>query len=230
MMPETTWIIGVDPGESVGITALVYLRGDKDTPWMRQGNPIIIQCHHLSTRFLLSMLIHYAKGSPVIISHERFVVGLRASKSRKSGASQVTRDLNGAIGELADGRTNVRVVEHTAAQVKTWATAEKMAAAGLVLPPEMRHATDGGRQALFCATHDLGAPDPLSKRSGQIVVTCPPETQPDRRPQFDPKLHPGTYTDAPDNGNPLTVTNYIVQMDSGNKFATEYFDAREEQS
>lgn len=163
-MRRTTTVIGIDPGESVGVADLAYANYSETGVWTRYGIPLIFQCHHQSLPFLLAVLIKAANGGPVIISHERYVANLRAAKSKNAGAGQITRDINGGVGALPSLYPNVRVVEHTAAQVKSWATPEKLAAAGLKLTPKMCHAQDGGAQALFAATHDLGAPDPLSKR------------------------------------------------------------------
>jgi hypothetical protein len=167
-MPEQRKImIGVDPGETTGIVRLQYY--PQSTPehrvpvWTRTGEPMAIQCNHQSVPEILAWLT--AMGD-ILISHERFVVGLRASRSKKAGASQITRDINGHIDTLHkidQPHRRIRVVEHTATQVKPWATDERLRAAGIELPPEMRHARDGGRQACFAASHDLGAPDPLSK-------------------------------------------------------------------
>jgi hypothetical protein len=169
-MPEQRKIvIGVDPGETTGIVRLQYY--PRSTPehrvpvWTRTGEPMAIQCNHQSVPEILAWLT--ATGD-ILISHERFVVGLRASRSKKANASQITRDINGHIDTLHKTDTpnrRIRVVEYTAAEVKTWATDERLKAAGIDLAPEMRHARDGGRQGLFAACHDLGATDPLSKRA-----------------------------------------------------------------
>jgi hypothetical protein len=171
-MPEQRKIvIGVDPGETTGIVRLEYqrywypTRNTPDVMWTRTGEPMTIQCNHQSVPEILAWLT--AIGD-ILISHERFVVGLRASRSKKASASQITRDINGHINALhktdAPNR-RIRVVEHTAAEAKPWATDERLKAAGIDLAPEMRHARDGGRQALFAACKDLGATDPLSKRA-----------------------------------------------------------------
>lgn len=156
-------VIGVDVGETVGILRLEYER--LGLLWAPVGTPVAIQCNASS---MMGVVLWLAADRDVIIAHERYVVNLRASKSKKAAASQTSRDLNGQLAGL--DRTNlpkmrIRVVEHTAAEVKTWATAPRLAAAGLVYPSEQRHATDGGRHALYCATNDLGAPDPLSRSS-----------------------------------------------------------------
>lgn len=197
-MPEQRkTVIGVDPGETTGIVRLEYQRywfPNQNTPdarWTRTGEPMAIQCNHQSVPEILAWLT--AIGD-ILISHERFVVGLRASRSKKAGASQVTRDINGHIDALDSTNTpnrRIRVVEHTASEVKPWATDERLKAAGIDLAPEMRHARDGGRQALFAACHDLGATDPLSKRArlaaaysggGVHPVTLPPNTVEDGKP------------------------------------------------
>lgn len=168
-------VIGIDPGESVGVVALGYTNDHDgaDGHWQRMGIPLIFQCHHQSLNILLRSVILSWQSVPIIVSHERYVANLRAAKSKKASAGQITRDINGAMRDLPSTFHHVRVVEHTAAQVKSWCTPEKLAAAGLVLPPKMCHAQDGGAQALYAATYDLGAPDPLSKRAQlqEAIVT-----------------------------------------------------------
>ncbi len=161
---DNRYVIGVDPGETCGVVRIEYrlvgMSVESGGFWNPTGTPLVIQCTHGSVRSVLAWLS--AVGN-VIISHERYIVGLRASRVKKAAASQITRDANGFIGGLAEaGR--VRIVEHTASETKTWATEEKMAALGLVLSPEMRHARDAAKQAAYAGCHDLGSPDPLSKR------------------------------------------------------------------
>lgn len=162
-MGDNKCVIGVDPGETTGIVRIEYkMIGESIESggfWYSTGDPVVIQCPHTSVRAILTWLA--AVGS-VIISHERFVVSSRASRVKKAKASQITRDLNGWIDGLANER--IRVVEHRAADVKPWAIPEKMTALRLDLSPEMRHARDAGKQAAYAGCHDLGAPDPLSKR------------------------------------------------------------------
>jgi hypothetical protein len=166
-MFNSRYVLGVDPGETTGIVRLQYY--PRSTPehrvpvWTRTGEPMAIQCNHQSVPEILAWLT--AMGD-ILISHERFVVGLRASRSKKAGASQITRDINGHIDTLHktdQPNRRIRVVEHSASETKVWATDERLRAAGIELPPEMRHARDAARQACFAACHDLGAPDPLSK-------------------------------------------------------------------
>lgn len=156
-------VIGVDPGETTGIVRIEYkMIGESIESggfWYPTGDPIVIQCPHTSVHAILTWL---AAIGNVIISHERFVVSSRASRVKKAKASQITRDLNGWIDGLENER--IRVVEHRAADVKPWAIPEKMVALRLDLSPEMRHARDAGAQAAYAGCHDLGAPDPLSKR------------------------------------------------------------------
>src|SRR6476661_1054828 len=145
-------VIGVDPGETTGIVRIEYRMVGESIEsngfWYPTGDPIVIQCAHKSVHAILTWLTTVGN---VIISHERFVVSSRSSRLRKAASSQITRDLNGWIDGLRC--KCVRVVEHRAADVKPWATDEKMAALGLVLPPEMRHARDAAKQAAYAGCH-----------------------------------------------------------------------------
>jgi hypothetical protein len=195
-MNSARYVLGVDPGETTGIVRLKYER--KDTLWLPIGAPLMLQCNHQSVPEILAWV---AAIGDILISHERFVVGLRASRSKKAGASQITRDINGHIDALdktdAPNR-RIRVVEHTAAETKPWATDERLKAAGIDLAPEMRHARDGGRQALFAACKDLGATDPLSKRArlaeaysgGGVHPLAESVTGPNGEPLFFPGTSP----------------------------------------
>lgn len=165
---NTRYVVGVDPGATTGIVRIEYrmvgISVETGGFWMPTGDPIVIQCHHKSVRSVLEWLT--AIGD-VIISHERYVVGSRASRVKKASASQITRNLNGMIDGwhgTNDAHRSITVVSHTASETKPWAIPEKMAALRLELPPEMRHARDAGAQAAYAGCHDLGAPDPLSKR------------------------------------------------------------------
>lgn len=140
-------IIGVDPG---GVSGVALLPQD--------GEPLAYQCCAAATYGLVVMLAE-ASDSPehVVFAGEKFVPGTGAGARRKPAGT--TR---GVIGDLNDlGGWHWR----SAAEVKPWATDKRIERAGLAaLTAALPHARDAFRHALFCAVHDLGWPDPLSRR------------------------------------------------------------------
>lgn len=148
-------VIGVDPGPTPGI---VVLGPD--------SRPEVVQCSAGVAVALVDALVDQAPGT-VLLAVEEFVVGPRAARSSSAGAGAVTRDLIGALAQLA--RDNeVVLVRYRAADVKPWATDRRLAAAGLVEPTKgMRHARDAARMALYASVRDAGFADPLSRGSSR---------------------------------------------------------------
>lgn len=140
------YCLGVDPGPATGIALLAY-----------HGVPLVIQCNAVAAWGLVSWL---ASGLdyPVAGGLEAFVPG-RGAGARDEGAA-VTRGLITELRALERVQWHVR----SAAAVKPWATDKRLLAAGLLAYCKgMPHAADACRHSLFCAVHDLGWPDPLSK-------------------------------------------------------------------
>lgn len=204
-------VIGVDPGESVGVVALGYQRPDVSAPWQRLDQTRILQCHHETFPLLIKLLIEATPYNCLLfISHERYVVNLRAAKSKRADAGKITRYINGAISALPAYYSEMRleIVEHTASQAKSWCIPERLKAAGLLLTPKMIHAQDAGAQALFAATYDLGAPDPLSKRAAlqAAPATADVTHHPDGVTINSPGLYQFGTVDAGAPGTETTVT------------------------
>lgn len=157
-------VIGIDPGPTPGIVLLRF----NDGPFAVAH---VVQCTHLIAPTLFSALIGIDAVTPTIVQTEKFVVGRGSMKSGRPGG--VTRDLVGALQEVFDehdsgplGRLGCRWFLRSAAQVKPWATDERLDAVGLLEATKgMRHARDGARHALYAAVHDGKIPDPLSKKA-----------------------------------------------------------------
>lgn len=148
------FVIGVDPGPTTGIVAIT-------DSWPQ---PIVIQCDHWSAPYLIGEFIAGA-GIDTTLAIERFVVNLRASRSAAAQSGKITRELIGVlVDRVNSGRwSRATVVQRSAAEVKPWATNERLDAAGLLMPAKgMPHAADAGRHALFAAVKDLRMRDPLS--------------------------------------------------------------------
>lgn len=145
-----TRVIGIDPGPTPGIVRL-------ELGQHRITGVDVVQC---SGSALWDVLQALTADWYVV---EKFVVRGRASRSSTPGAGEETRGQIGALSRLFPG-----IVERSASQVKPWATDARLDAAVLLEDLKgMRHARDAARHALFAAVHDLGLPDPLSRRSAK---------------------------------------------------------------
>jgi hypothetical protein len=152
------YVIGIDPGP---ITGIVQLQLGEQRP----RNLLDVQVLQATPGVVTCVLAALTQDDHAAIALERFVVGPRAARSSTPAAGLATRSLIGEVeGWARDG--HLRIITRSAADVKPWATAARLAAAGLIEPTAgMRHARDASRHALFCAVRDYGLPDPLSKGS-----------------------------------------------------------------
>jgi hypothetical protein len=146
-------VIGVDPGPIPGIVVL-------DVVGRRLADVGVLQC---TANIALELIHGFVRDTDdtvqVLVQVERYV-----SKGRLNAAQRLTADMVRDV--LGDIEALVRVtgVQRPAVAVKPWATDARLEAAGLLEAVKgMRHARDAARHALFCAVHDAGVPDPLSK-------------------------------------------------------------------
>jgi hypothetical protein len=164
-------IIGVDPGGTSGVAALHFLHGVRCWAYVTE-----VAC--ADTRSTVESLLqvagqraNFSDQLVKVVATERFVVGRRAARSSSASAGENTRNMVGALGELVKigrrpwDRTLFR--EQTASTAKTWATDERLEAAGIKasLTKGLGHGRDAMRHALFAATRDFQLPDPLSRRA-----------------------------------------------------------------
>jgi hypothetical protein len=149
-------VIGIDPGGTTGIAFIDYT-----------GNTIvgktILQVDGDSAQLVLEAMLktYYAEPSVIVkrfASIEPFVTGQGAGT--RGPAAEVTRQLAFKLGEQLQ-MWGYYTQRRKAADVKPWATDKLLLAAGVLGPPEMRHANDGARQALYAAVHDAYRPSPL---------------------------------------------------------------------
>lgn len=158
MTERLAYVMGVDPGPIPGIVAAHYIDG------LRAADPTVIQCNHQIAPFIVEELLGEAARVPRLLALETFRVSGRSARCSTPKAGELTRNLLGALIELAR-RLDIRVVERTASDVKPFATDDRLRKAGLYVPTEgMRHARDGARHHLFAAIRDGIIPDPLSRR------------------------------------------------------------------
>jgi len=137
-------ILGADPGLTTGLAVLDL---ERRTFELAQLSPLLVMP-------LIDALLD--QHDVVAIACERFVVGPRAARSATPRGGQVARELEAQIGALP-----IKTIRRRATDVKPWATAERLTAAGVVVR-KVPDAKDAARHALFAAVHDFGFPDPLS--------------------------------------------------------------------
>lgn len=156
--PMRLVIVGVDPGVTTGLTRLTFTSGAKPEYRLAQTDPD-------TALELVGYWLDQAidPDTRTMLAVEKFVVSGRSGRSGTAEAGAITRELIGRLTSLAVG-AGVDMACRPAGAVKPWATDTRIAAAGITIPPKMRDAADAVRHSLFCARHDCGVPDPLSKK------------------------------------------------------------------
>lgn len=165
---RSKFVIGVDPGPTPGICALLWVDDVLTDFRVLQLSAKGLMRSTVETIIWLTENFPPSGVMLDFIAVERFIVGRRAVVSSSRDAGQITRDMVGAVLTYGGGLRGEggRVVTRSAAEVKPWAIDERLKRAGLLNSVlGMPHAKDAVRQGLFCAVADLGVPDPLSRRS-----------------------------------------------------------------
>lgn len=139
-------VLAADPGVTCGFCLLA------------PGAPPLAYscCHHAA--YGLAVFLIESGGGPArtVAAGEEFREG-RGAGARRPGAA-VTRQVIADLDDLLGWHWR------PAATVKPWATDKRLIAAGLYdLTAKMTDGRDAARHAVFCAVHDAGWPDPLSK-------------------------------------------------------------------
>ena len=149
--------LGIDPGPTTGL-AMAYWDGDS---WAYPG---AYQCDAGSAVALLGWMLAANRLLPVRAQVEEFRAGTGAGA--RGTAASVTRTL---VDKLVTVLRESGAAHHVrpAATAKPWSTDKRLERAGLLACCHgMPHAADAFRHLLFCAVHDGGVPDPLSKTAG----------------------------------------------------------------
>ena len=148
-------VIGCDPGSTTGLAVAYW---DEES-W---SFPAAYQCDGSSAAALLCYLVRANRQLRTRAAVEEFRAGTGAG-ARGPHAS-VTRTLVDDLTAVLKAG-GVTVVARPAVTVKLWATDKRLAKAGLLeVCRGMPHSVDAFRHLLFLAVHDLGVPDPLSRR------------------------------------------------------------------
>jgi hypothetical protein len=154
-------VLGIDPGDTAGFLLAGWRPGERKAAFARA-----FQCDEASAAGLLTMIIGRAREAGAVITaaqaeafDDRPRGGLRGTSPAAIRAQ--TGDL-----EQACRRHGIPARFRPAADVKRWATDERLRRAGLleVTAGMPAHARDAGRHCLYRAVHDSGVPDPLSRK------------------------------------------------------------------
>lgn len=166
LSPDDIVIVGCDPGPIPGVCCLRYSPEHVRTaiPIVWQGTPEIVA--------LFIKTILPPDVARIYLAYEPFVTSNRSSHLAQASAASITARQGGALAHLQQDDLRIIIRRHTAAQVKPWASADRLERAGLgyLAKTVGRHGADAIKQALFCASKDAGVPDPLSKRHKKIEV------------------------------------------------------------
>jgi hypothetical protein len=166
LSPDDLVIVGIDPGPRPGLCALRF-----NTAKIRCATPVILQCYPASAAITMLKSILPRDVKLIILSYELWIPSNKAGKLATPSAAIATGKMCARLDALPTEDDRIVVKHHSAAQVKPWATIERMEKAGLELITKgMTHARDGGKQALFCAVHSAGVPDPLSRKHRKIDI------------------------------------------------------------
>lgn len=157
--PQVVSVIGVDPGPTTGLCFLDYI--DR-----RLAAHTSIQVNGDCAQLVLEAVLAKYYGHPNVIKRaagvENFITG--QSAGTKGDGAEVTRQLVMKFTEqlqMWGYHTKIRKKADVWTKNGGWATDRRLKAAGILGPPEMRHANDAARHALFTAKDQLYMEDPL---------------------------------------------------------------------
>lgn len=157
MSLEVMSCVGVDTGGGVwGISFLDYIGTEL-------AGSMHLQVDAKSGLHLLKTCLTTYYSDPAVVkrrfaSVEKFETG--RSAGARGPAADTTRQGVFECVELFQ-LFGYYVTTRKAADVKPWASDKMLKKTGVLQPPEMRHANDGSRQALYTAVHDAYRPNPL---------------------------------------------------------------------
>lgn len=154
---EVISVIGVDPGETTGISFLDYIG-------IRLVGTMQVQVDSTSSVALLESVLKAHYSDPEVVVQrwgavEDFIPS--NSPGTKGESAAVTRYQTVVLAETLQ-LWGYSVTRRKKAEVSPWATDKVLKAAGLMREPTgMRHANDASRHALYRAVHDAHMPNPL---------------------------------------------------------------------
>ena len=154
-------VIGVDPGGTTGLAAVEYTEEHGYRLLAHVGAPYAAKEIYDAFTALLPPRDGrpwWEDQGPWWIAAERFVVSRRAGRSASAAAGERARNILGALEAAFPGRVKLA----NASAAKTWATGDRLAAAGLNPTQGRPHTLDACRHALRFHVAQLGNPDPVS--------------------------------------------------------------------
>jgi hypothetical protein len=158
-------VLGGDPGNTAGFLLAGWRPGERKAAFARA-----FQCDGDSAALLLAWICDSeAALTPGITAVQIEAWDSRPLPGGLHGASPSAIQAQISDLEAVLAGRGVPCVIRPVADVKTWAGDERLKRAGLldtVSPAPMRHAKSAAWHCLYCAVHDCGLPDPLSRRAG----------------------------------------------------------------
>jgi hypothetical protein len=157
--------LGGDPGGTAGFLLAGWRPGERRAAFARA-----FQCDGDSAAMLLAWICgaetEVTGGGITAAGIEAFIPRPAAPGLRGTSPAAIQAQISDLEALLAARGIPLRT--RRAADVKTWATDERLKRAGLldtVSPAAMRHAKSAAWHCLYCAVHDCGLPDPLSRKA-----------------------------------------------------------------
>jgi hypothetical protein len=156
-------VIGIDPGDTAGFLLAGWEREVKKAVFARA-----FQCDGDSAVATLKMILYLTRLEGFTVTAAQ--VEAFDDRPGRRGLRGTSRSrIQGQVDALAVilGEHGIPVYARQVSDVKSWATDERLKGAGIwdvVSPAAMVHARDAAKHALFCAVHDCGVIDPLSRQ------------------------------------------------------------------
>jgi hypothetical protein len=151
-------VLGIDVGDTTGMLLATWDRAQR-----KAVEAHAFQCDRESAPLLLGWICSaygtLIRGGQV----EEFRDSIRARKLAGTRPGPIRAQVPELAGIAA--AAGIRLSHWPAVTVKGWGTDDRLKAAGLLeITAGQPHARDGGRHAIYCATHDYGLSDPLSRK------------------------------------------------------------------
>lgn len=160
--------LGIDTGDTTGFGLACWASGERKAALARAW-----QCNRASAALLLCWILReHAPGEDTswaprvsAVQIEAFDDRPRAHGLRGTSPATIRAQVTSLQGACAEA--GVPCYVRSASVMKTWSLAagrlERAGLAGVTAAAAMKHARDAMGHALFCAVHDCGLPDPLSR-------------------------------------------------------------------
>jgi hypothetical protein len=159
--PGRVTALGIDPGDVTGMLLASWAPGQRRADFARA-----FQCDRESAPDLLRWILRDHGYTISCGQVEEFRSGSRSVRLRGTNATAIRDEVAELTGIAADfgPACGVVLTARPAVTVKKWASDARLQAAGLLdVTAGQTHARDAARHCIYCATHDRGRSDPLSR-------------------------------------------------------------------